>query len=103
MVLEPVSDGRHKEVKVATNDSDDEEVETEGGCADLCGRQVNYDGGGHANPHLTDDVGGNEGEEAPGIGEEESSSCKWSSCYLRGGEGGERGEGERRGGTEVLQ
>ena len=89
-------DGFNKKVEVPSNDCDDEEIESEGGRPNLCRCEVNDDGRGHSNPHLTDYVGGNECEKTPWVGEKEGTSCKWSSCYLHGG----RREGGREGGRE---
>ena len=66
--VESTSDGLDQKVKVPSNDGDDEEVDGYCGGADLAGGQVHHNGCGHAYPHLPDNVGGDEREEAPGVG-----------------------------------
>ena len=81
-LLEGVVDGSDEEVEVPPDDGDEEQVDGNDCGLDLTGRQVNHNGRGHAHPHLSDDVGGKEREEAPRIRQEQGTRCKWCSQQL---------------------
>lgn len=68
MTGEGTAQGFNQEVEIASNNSDDEEVNGQGSRADFAGGQVNDYGGGDSYPHLSYDVGEDECEEAPGVG-----------------------------------
>lgn len=76
MLIEPTAYRLDQKVKVPSDDGDDEEVDGHSSRADLAGGQVHHYGRGHAYPHLSDDVGRDEAEEAPRVGQEQGSSGK---------------------------
>ena len=86
-VREGMPEGRlergDQEVEIPPDYSDDKEVKGNCGCAYLGRGQVHHYGGGDSNPHLSDDVGGNETQEAPGVGQEQGACCKWSCQHLQ--------------------
>ena len=75
--------GGHDKVEVASNDSDDKQVDGHRSCLYDPRHEVYYQGQCDSDPHLADDIRGDEHEEAPGgIGDEERTSCKRSSQNL---------------------
>ena len=76
MVVEPLPNRLDEEIEVPSNHSDDKEIDGNGGRSNPAGGKVDDDGRGDTDPHLPQDVGEDESEEAPGVGKEQSTRCE---------------------------
>ena len=83
---EGTSNWGHQEVEVPANNSYDEKVKGDCCCSYFTWCKINNNGCGDTNPHLSNHVCRDEGEETPWIREEQGASGKWRSQELNGKE-----------------